>query len=154
MSVWKENPLLPVQAAKLWERGLSSRQIAEKLGHGITRMAVVGILNRMRKKDGEKAVRAEKPVQKAFALRAYGPSTNKTRTPSKPVLVVDNSGLAPIGPENEFPGSTGCLYIHGDPGMGGDWRACGHPRRPGKPYCPEHCSRTYVPSRSKAEGEA
>ena len=49
--------------------------------------------------------------------------------------------------------SNMCSWPQGEPGSE-DFRFCGHPALPGKPYCDTHCAMAYVPAKRKVGSAA
>ncbi|MBM3554435.1 MAG: global cell cycle regulator GcrA-like protein [Alphaproteobacteria bacterium] len=117
------------QLTKLWDEGLSTAAIGERLG--ITKNAVVGKAHRLGLPP------RLSPVKRRMEMRA---------APPPPQLV-----LAPPPPRPMVPGSykgPTCQWPLGHPREAG-FRFCGSPALSGKPYCPEHAAVAYRPAQSK-----
>lgn len=110
---------------RLWEKGLSASQIAEELGEGVTRNAVIGKAHRLGLKSRPSPVKADAPKKAAAAA----PKKPKVVTKPKRVTLLDLSDKI-------------CKWPHGHPGEE-DFHFCGKPVQPGFPYCPEHCGVAY-----------
>jgi len=98
----------------LWEEGLTTSVIGERLG--ITKNAVVGKVHRLGLPKRVTSPRAPAPVEEK---------------PRGEMIKLDklSNGM--------------CCWPEGEPGSE-DFRFCGAPAVPEKPYCVEHCRRAYV----------
>lgn len=114
---------------RMWAEGLTSAQIAERLG--ITRNAVCGKANRIgvaarpspiRKSLGPK----EPPKPKVVKLKVV-----KTVLPQPPRVFAMKLGKV-----------TACRWPEGDPKEAG-FHFCEAKTEPGRPYCQPHCERAY-----------
>ena len=111
---------------ELWTAGWSGSQIARDIG--CTKNAVLGRARRLALPPRQSPIKpARKPVEAHPSLT--GPKTPETPAPS------------PCEPR-ERPVRRPCQWIHGEPTADPD--ICGKPAAPGRPYCPEHCSRAYT----------
>lgn len=106
-------------AKELWARGMSSRQIAETVGHGMTRASV-----------NAKAYRHRHD----FPMRP--PQVSKRAVVTGPALVVDN-GAGRLWTERKF---GECAFPVG--GAGADTRSCCAPTT--ATYCDHHAEVMYV----------
>lgn len=106
------------QLAQLWADGFSARQIADKLGSGVTRNAVIGKAHRLNLQRGSEPVEYEPP-------------------PLPPPI--QEPVFRPI-PEVK---SWMCRWQIDDPGRFG-LHICGKTVQPGRHYCAEHLTLAYV----------
>ena len=117
--------------SKLWQDGHSARQIAEHLGEGITRNAVIGKANRLglskpskssvtrqlrRKEQAEKVLSLQPPIDEGATIFSLTAST--------------------------------CRWPIGDPGDL-DFHFCGADSEAGQPYCDYHAAMAYQPPKVK-----
>jgi GcrA cell cycle regulator len=131
----------------LWDEGLSASQIAERLGEGVTRNAVIGKAHRLGLTARPSPVKT--PVQEV--------SWEKSEVASQ---VNDSSRTAaPVAPPRPAQGRSAngngqsrvtlldlndkvCKWPIGHPGEP-DFHFCGKPSQPSFPYCGEHCAVAY-----------
>ncbi|MEM1021747.1 MAG: GcrA family cell cycle regulator [Sphingomonadales bacterium] len=106
---------------KLWDEGLSASQIAEKLGEGVTRNAVIGKAHRLGLKSRPSPVKSEAAAAKP-----------KPKAPTKASGKVSLLDLT----------ERICKWPIGHP-TDDDFHFCGKPAKPGFPYCDEHCEIAY-----------
>ena len=144
---WTDERIAQLKAG--WEGGMTASQIAEVLGEGVSRNAVIGKAHRLGLesrpspvKGGEETVAA--PPAKAAASVA---------TPVMPALA---PALAPRPVTAKKPVRTGkaarttlldlnekiCKWPIGHPGDA-DFHFCGKGAQAGFPYCTEHCLVAY-----------
>jgi len=116
---WTDDKIDKLQ--KLWGKGLTASQIAEKLGGGITRNAVIGKAHRLKLPSRPSPVKAE-PVKVA---PPPAPEAREEVSDSKKTSLLDLTEQT-------------CKWPIGHPGDA-DFYFCGKPSRPGVPYCPDHC---------------
>jgi GcrA cell cycle regulator len=159
---------------KLWADGLSASQIAARLGHGVTRNAVIGKVHRL-----NLSGRVTQP--RAAAPRA----PRKTREPSHPGRTTGMPSMPSTGnaalksfrhvepaprqisiPEPaplrlvDLPKDGRITILHlsdktckwpiGDPGHE-DFCFCGHKPRDGSPYCEYHARAAYQPLQDRRQ---
>lgn len=160
--MWTDERL---EQAKAWVvEGLSSREIAERLGEGVSRNAVIGKLRRAgfqcgagkycgrpRRGDAPKKVKAAKPPKPkskhfrfGYGARAQSPVPLKAtpvREPAPPPEV-KMLGIMQLGP-------TTCKFPIGDP-RNPDFGYCGHKRQGTSSYCEYHHRLAYHPVRRAA----
>ena len=139
----------------LWDKGLSSSQIAEQFtrsyGPKVSRNVIIGIVNRAggSKRDpgvGSWATAgAQKRHQTMLANGGYtGPKKKSAPVdPPKPPTSV-------LGTVEEMVGDGMCKFPVSGPGE--PWQQCGHPAQPHKPYCAGHCATAYTPQSKPMKG--
>ncbi len=110
---------------KLWSEGLTTGEIGKRLG--VSKNAVVG---------------------KAHRLGLKGRPSPIKRQPNKPVEVKKETRIFTL---TDLSAQT-CRWPIGDP-KHEDFRFCGKPVHPGKPYCGEHCAVAYVGSSKSSRSE-
>jgi GcrA cell cycle regulator len=143
-----------------WSRGASARRIAETLGGGISRQAVLGKIHRLglagrppgRKPaaaEGERRARAarSRPTGRAGAT----PPPRAWRLPPPAARAdgyVDDPRVDADIPLSQRRSLLeldhhACRWPIGDPRTP-DFLFCGAKPRRGKPYCAAHCARAYI----------
>jgi GcrA cell cycle regulator len=154
------------QLRQAWTEGKSASQIANLLGHGITRNAVIGKVHRLglagRAKPPGAAPAHPRPSQAHEGGRAHAPRL--TPQPAARIvrgataLAVQPQALAAAEPQEiqsvVVPMSVRvtivelkeamCRWPLGDP-TSPEFRYCGSPTHAG-PYCPYHCGLAYQPA--------
>lgn len=135
---------------RLWEQGLTASQIADKLGNGVSRNAVIGKAHRLDLKARPSPVKGgETPAEKP-------PSAAKASAPTAPTEAAASSPPArkPAAPRPPAAPASGgkttlldlsdkvCKWPIGHPGEP-DFHFCGKPSQPSFPYCAEHCAVAY-----------
>jgi GcrA cell cycle regulator len=108
---------------KYWDAGFSASQIADKLGGGVTRNAVIGKAHRLGLKSRPSPVKQDKPKPKAAA-----PKKAKPEKPARITLLDLTERM--------------CKWPCGHPGDE-DFHFCGKKAVPGLPYCEAHCEEAY-----------
>lgn len=137
-----------------WEQGLTASQIAEQLGEGISRNAVIGKAHRLGLKARPSPVKgAEAAIEggadrivaavaavvdaatpaAAPAVRAPAPVVRKAR----PVVAAKPAKTSLLDLSEKI-----CKWPIGHPGET-DFHFCGKPSNTGFPYCNEHCLLAY-----------
>jgi GcrA cell cycle regulator len=137
------------QLKQLWAEGLSASQIARQLG-GVTRNAVIGKVHRLGLAGRATPARAERP-RLQVARRAPRPRP----APAIQVPIVEKDPVI-----DEFGRKTTVLTISdrmckwpiGDPSTA-EFHFCGHPPKPGSPYCEAHCVKAFQPAQSRRDRE-
>lgn len=104
--------------SRLWAEGLSARQIAEKLGGGVTRNAVIG---------------------KAHRLNLQRGAPQPEYVPEPPPPIIEEPKFDP--PPDMKPWM--CRWPTDDAGRHG-LHICGKTVQPGRPYCAEHITAAYL----------
>jgi GcrA cell cycle regulator len=107
-----------------WDAGLSASQIAEKLGEGVTRNAVIGKAHRLGLKSRPSPVKSEPAQAKAAKPKAKA----KAKASGKVSLLELTERI--------------CKWPIGHP-TDADFHFCGKPSKAGFPYCDEHCEVAY-----------
>jgi GcrA cell cycle regulator len=102
---------------KLWSEGLTTGEIGKRLG--VSKNAVVGKAHRLGLKGRPSPIKRQ----------------TKTVEPKKETRIFTLTDLS----------AQTCRWPIGDP-KHEDFRFCGKPVAPGKPYCGEHCAVAYVGS--------
>lgn len=146
---WTEERIAQLKAG--WEGGMTASQIAEALGEGVSRNAVIGKAHRLGLesrpspvKGTEEATPAPAPAKAAAPVAAPAAPT----APAAPAIAK--------APAAKKPARTGkaarttlldlnekiCKWPIGHPGEA-DFHFCGKPSQAGFPYCTEHCLVAY-----------
>ncbi|MFQ3666697.1 MAG: GcrA family cell cycle regulator [Sphingomonadaceae bacterium] len=156
---------------KYWQEGHSASQIAEALGEGLTRNAVIGKAHRLglaarpsplKGADGkeESAPRARKRA--APAEPAEAPEAEPAPAAPEPVAeaLAPSAPAAPARRRAGAPKTTRvtlldlndriCKWPIGHPDEP-DFHFCGKPVAPGFPYCGEHCLLAYQSQQPKRD---
>lgn len=131
------------QLTRLRKEGLSASAIAKAMGHGVTRNAIIGKMQRLfgytRPKvasDGGSTDRRTRS-QASYAKQKASAGGSKRRSAPKPRKAV----LA--GPPRMLPlerlGAHDCRWPVGDPGTD-RFGFCGHPAMKDKSYCEAHAA--------------
>lgn len=150
---------------QLWGEGKTAKEIAQILGGGLTRNAVIGKAHRMKLSGRVSPIQQNKTVQQEKAenqARAQGKLVNAKNAskPSKPVRSPANA-KAPVNPPvkrkpvpaaaNEAQGEPTqlvdikekmCRWPVGDP-KDDDFHFCGADAEQGLPYCDVHADIAY-----------
>ena len=145
---WTDERIAQLKAG--WEGGMTASQIAEQLGEGVTRNAVIGKAHRLGLESRPSPVKAvDEAVDASPAPVVASVAAAKTAT-SLPVA-------APVGKAvTKKPVRTGkaarttlldlnekiCKWPIGHPGDA-DFHFCGKNSQAGFPYCTEHCLLAY-----------
>lgn len=163
---WNDETIARIRA--LWSEGHSTAEIGRRMG--ISKNAVVGKAHRLnlparpspiRRGTGEKRASTRSPIR-----RVTGPtlpalqSVPRAVPPAAPAPV----GLAPAPkpqvvlrtvPTQPRPSGriSSCCWPLGEPGTP-EFRFCGDPTMPAKPYCDEHAALAYVRVRDRREDAA
>ncbi len=153
---------------KLWEKGLTASQIAETLGEGVSRNAVIGKAHRLGLKSRPSPVKGEsgggQPRKKPSAPRKPASVSAKKPDAPKPSAAAKAKRDADVMPmpnpaafrpasavRQRAPGEKVtlldlneriCKWPIGHPDEK-DFHFCGDPVNPGFPYCMAHCAEAY-----------
>lgn len=142
---WSEE--LEADLRRLWEEeALSASQIAQKLGYGVTRNAVIGKASRLgldAKAPRKYPARRPKRVRRSYRIGSPPPATPRVQPPPIAPDIPDPDpedrvALVDLEPHH-------CRYPIGhlgEPGFG----FCGRPRHGFGPYCPTHLRVTHRPT--------
>ncbi|GGI78380.1 hypothetical protein GCM10007973_13860 [Polymorphobacter multimanifer] len=153
---WTEERIAVLKAG--WEGGMTASQIAEQLGEGVTRNAVIGKAHRLGLEARPSPVKAgdETAASPALAL----PSTAAVTSPPglspaapAPVLAANHVVAKPATKPARRAGKAArvtlldlnekiCKWPIGHPGDA-DFHFCGKPVQANFPYCSEHCAIAY-----------
>ncbi len=123
----------------LWNEGLSASAIAERLGDGCSRNAVIGKAHRLELDARPSPVKgAEDATPVPVVARADGEAApavpKRVRSRAKPPKPVRTT-LLDLSDKI-------CKWPIGHPGDA-DFHFCGQPSNAGFPYCAEHCAVAY-----------
>jgi GcrA cell cycle regulator len=147
---WTEERIAQLKAG--WEGGMTASQIAEQLGEGVTRNAVIGKAHRLGLearpspvKGGEDAVEAAPAPVATAAAAAPAPRpapvaptpVAKPAVAKKPVRTGKAARTTLLDLNEKI-----CKWPIGHPGEP-DFHFCGKPVQAGFPYCTEHCLVAY-----------
>ena len=147
---WTDERIAQLKAG--WEGGKTASQIAEQLGEGVTRNAVIGKAHRLGLESRPSPVKAGEDTEAAVVTRAAPVA------PVPPAAAAPPAVAAPVAarPVAKKPVRTGkaaktslldlnekiCKWPIGHPGDS-DFHFCGKPSQAGFPYCTEHCLQAY-----------
>ncbi len=151
---WNEDTIARIRA--LWDEGLSTAEIGRRMG--VTKNAVVGKAHRLNLPARPSPIQrtaGEKKPRRSAPRRITGPtlpalhSAASSPLPFRPAVV-----LRPVTSQPRPAGRvTSCCWPLGEPGKP-DFRFCGDPTMPAKPYCEEHVALAYVKVRDRREDAA
>ena len=145
---WTDERIAQLKAG--WEGGMTASQIAEALGEGVTRNAVIGKAHRLGLESRPSPVKGTEEVAvapgPAKVAKAAAPATPPIPAVAPPVRT----------PAAKKPARTGkaarttlldlnekiCKWPIGHPGEA-DFHFCGKPAQASFPYCTEHCLVAY-----------
>lgn len=148
---WTDERIAQLKAG--WEGGMTASQIAEQLGEGVSRNAVIGKAHRLGLesrpspvKNGEEPVDnvAATPVPVATAAPALVVAAPMAPAAMRPAAVVKKpirSGKAAKTTLLDLNEKI-CKWPIGHPGDS-DFHFCGKASQAGFPYCTEHCLVAY-----------
>lgn len=131
-----------------WESGMTASQIAEALGEGVSRNAVIGKAHRLGLqarpspvKLGEVVAAAVETVVAVVAGVVEGVTAAPPR-PAPPRRPLRAAAAKPALTTLLDLSEKVCKWPIGHPGDG-DFHFCGKPSQAGFPYCSEHCAIAY-----------
>jgi GcrA cell cycle regulator len=157
---WTEERIAKLKQG--WEGGMTATQIAEMLGEGVTRNAVIGKAHRLGLESRPSPVKAaaedaaprtppppppQKPVPEPVPqqARAEMPAPAPPPVPA-PAVAKPAPKPAKLGKQARTTlldlSDKVCKWPIGHPGEP-DFHFCGKPVQPGFPYCGEHCLIAY-----------
>lgn len=123
----------------LWNEGLAASGIAEKLGEGCSRNAVIGKAHRLGLDPRPSPVKGAEPAAPANTVETEGgadaPRVPAPRRPRAKVAKPQRTSLLDLSEKI-------CKWPIGHPGDA-DFHFCGKPSNAGFPYCGEHCALAY-----------
>jgi GcrA cell cycle regulator len=146
---WTEERIAQLKAG--WEGGMTASQIAEALGEGVSRNAVIGKAHRLGLESRPSPVKGTEEAAVAPAPpKAAAPVAAPAAAPAPAATVVAKA------PAAKKPARTGkaarttlldlnekiCKWPIGHPGEA-DFHFCGKPSQASFPYCTEHCLVAY-----------
>jgi GcrA cell cycle regulator len=150
---WTEDRIATLKAG--WEGGMTASQIAEQLGEGVTRNAVIGKAHRLGlearpspvKPGEEESAAAPAPAPAAASAPAAAPAAAIAAPAPAP------AAARPVAKKPARGGKAAkttlldlnekiCKWPIGHPGDA-DFHFCGKPSQAGFPYCTEHCLVAY-----------
>lgn len=146
---WTEERIAILKAG--WEGGMTASQIAEKLGEGVTRNAVIGKAHRLGLESRPSPVKAGEDSAASEPVAVSAPAPAPTAAPPAAA-----APAAVAKPAAKRPARTGkaarvtlldlneriCKWPIGHPGEP-DFHFCGKPVQASFPYCTEHCLVAY-----------
>ena len=140
---WTDERIAQLKAG--WEGGMTASQIAEALGEGVSRNAVIGKAHRLGLesrpspvKGGEEIAAAPAPKPIAPITAAPAPVALPRPAPAKKPVRTGKAARTTLLDLNE----KICKWPIGHPGEA-DFHFCGKGAQAGFPYCTEHCLLAY-----------
>ena len=151
---WNDDTIARIRA--LWAEGHSTAEIGRRMG--ISKNAVVGKAHRLNLPARPSPIRrgtGEKRASRPTVRRVTGPTLpalqSVDRQPAlKPPPVVLRAVQLQPRPAGRV---SSCCWPLGEPGTP-EFRFCGDPTMPAKPYCDEHVAIAYVKVRDRREDAA
>jgi len=128
---WTDETIERLKA--LWSEGHSASRIADDLGEGITRNAVIGKAHRLGLKSRPSPVRGD-----GSKAKSAGGKTKRKKAQKKQTI-----GLLDLTERM-------CKWPIGHPGEA-DFHFCGAEAVPGTPYCQPHCAEAYQTPQSRRD---
>ncbi len=143
---WTDERIAQLKAG--WEGGMTASQIAEQLGEGVSRNAVIGKAHRLGLESRPSPVKAGEDTDAAPAATpsaaaaavspAIAPPAAAPRTAAKKPVRTGKAARTTLLDLNE----KICKWPIGHPGDA-DFHFCGKASQAGFPYCTEHCLLAY-----------
>ncbi|KAB7648423.1 GcrA family cell cycle regulator [Polymorphobacter fuscus] len=144
---WTDERIAQLKAG--WEGGMTASQIAEALGEGVSRNAVIGKAHRLGLESRPSPVKGTEDV-------AAAPAAKPVATAAPAAVVPVSVPTVPRPAVAKKPARTGkaarttlldlnekiCKWPIGHPGDA-DFHFCGKSAQAGFPYCTEHCLVAY-----------
>ncbi|WP_426164538.1 GcrA family cell cycle regulator [Sandarakinorhabdus sp. DWP1-3-1] len=150
---WTDERIAQLKAG--WEGGMTASQIAELLGEGVSRNAVIGKAHRLGLESRPSPVKGgEEPVAEAAPAAAAAPvAAPAAAAPVAPAPVIARPAPPPVAKKPARSGKAAkttlldlnekvCKWPIGHPGDA-DFHFCGKASQAGFPYCTEHCLVAY-----------
>lgn len=157
-----------------WRAGETAVALADRLG--VSKNALIGKVHRLISHGilegrpspiSRRDEQAPSPSRSAHPPPPKPPPPAKAPPPPKPPplrfapMHVRSTRIAPTAPTPPppspclYPRTTECCWPIGTPGIR-DFRYCGAPTEPGRPYCADHCARAFVrlPRAARPDGHA
>lgn len=146
---WTDERIAQLKAG--WEGGMTASQIAEQLGEGVTRNAVIGKAHRLGLEARPSPVKGGEdgePLAAPALAAAVAPAPANAPAPAPVAVAVRATPKKPVRPGKTA--KTGLLDLNektckwpiGHPGDA-DFHFCGKASQAGFPYCTEHCLVAY-----------
>ncbi len=152
---WNEETIARIRA--LWAEGHSTAEIGRRMG--VSKNAVVGKAHRLKLPARASPIRrgtGEKRPARASVRRVTGPTLPALHSVPRPAPAASKPAV-PLRPVPMQPRPAGrvsaCCWPLGEPGTR-EFRFCGDPTVPAKPYCDEHVALAYVKVRDRREDAA
>ena len=148
---WTDERIAQLKAG--WEGGMTASQIAEQLGEGVTRNAVIGKAHRLGLESRPSPVKAGEEAETAAAgscrrgrgagagtggsARPRSRASPRARPPKSRCAAARRAKTSLLDLNEKI-----CKWPIGHPGDA-DFHFCGKPSQAGFPYCTEHCLVAY-----------
>ncbi len=152
---WNEETVARIRA--LWAEGHSTAEIGRRMG--ISKNAVVGKAHRLNLPARPSPIRrtpGEKKASRPRVRRITGPTLPALQSVQRQPITASRAPvlLRPVPAQPRPVGRvSSCCWPLGEPGTP-EFRFCGDPTVPAKPYCEEHVAIAYVRVRDRREDAA
>ena len=164
---WNDETIARIRA--LWSEGHSTAEIGRRMG--ISKNAVVGKAHRLSLPARPSPIRrgtGDRPATTRPAIRRVtGPTLPALQSVARPAQAAPQPAPAGFAPATKAPvvlrtvpaqprpsgRISSCCWPLGEPGTP-EFRFCGDPTMPAKPYCDEHAALAYVKVRDRREDAA
>jgi GcrA cell cycle regulator len=138
---------------QLWTEGRTAYEVAERLGNGVSRSALMGLVSRMKlKRPPGISLRKHTPssiIRPSYYLQYgggyLGDATNKPKPGMRDVRTLADDPALSETVSMEDVKRNQCRFPFGETS---DIRYCGRPQQTGSSYCPQHHARCSVKPRS------